>query len=166
MNMRPLLPFSWGQPDNGEDHVQSLHKEIDRVFDEFHRGFGMPALKPGGPGLQTRLSPRLDMAESERMLEVSVELPGVAEQDIDVTIVDDVLTIKGEKKAEREDKGKDYHVIERSYGTFQRSVRLPFDADPQKVRAEFKDGILKIAVDKPSDVETKTQRIPIKSAKS
>jgi HSP20 family protein len=155
--MKSLLPSLWSDADKGDAFV-ALQKEIDRVFSDFGRGFRLPAMAS-----ETRLAPRIDVSETDQALEITAELPGVDEKDIEITLVDDLLTIKGEKKAEAERKEKDYHIVERSYGAFQRSLRLPFDADSGKVEAHFEKGVLKVTVPKPPEVEAKSQKIAIKS---
>lgn len=107
---------------------------------------------------------RIDVAETERAIEVTAELPGVSEKDIDVSLVGDVLTVKAEKKSDHEEKTKDYHLVERSYGTFERSMQLAFKADPTKTEATFDKGVLKLVVHKPAEAQTKTQKIEVKAA--
>jgi HSP20 family protein len=110
------------------------------------------------------LSPKIDIAESKDAIDVTAELPGVDEKDLDVTLANGVLTIRGEKKTERDeqDKDKNWHVVERSYGSFSRAIPLPFDPDPAKVEAKFDKGILHIHLPKPADVAQKQQKIEIK----
>ena len=95
------------------------------------------------------------------MLFRSVELPGVAEKDIDVTLHDRVLGIKGEKRTEKKEEGKSFYFSERSYGTFQRSFRLPEDANDKSIEATFKDGVLNIKIGKTAALEDKAERIKI-----
>ena len=159
MSMRSLLPSLWGHPDE-KDPFHSLQTEIDRVFNDFNRGMRLPGLTEGVAG--ARLAPRINVSETNGTVEVTAELPGVAEEDVDVTLTDDLLTIKGEKKSETEDKQKNYHVVERSYGAFQRSIRLPFEVDPKQVEARFEKGVLKVVLPKPPEVEAKSQKIEIK----
>jgi HSP20 family protein len=162
--MSGLLPSLWGGSDNNGAPLQSLHREIDKVFNDFSRNFGFPGLTPanGEPG--AFFSPSMDVIENDKALEVTTELPGVSEQDIDVTIVDNVLTIRGEKKAEKKEEKDDYRMVERSYGSFKRSLRLPFEVAADKIDAQFKDGILKVVLPKPPEAEAKTQKVVIKSA--
>ena len=159
MSMRSLLPSLWGHPDE-KDPFRSLQTEIDRVFNDFNRGMRLPGLTENATG--ARLAPRIDVSETNGTVEVTAELPGVAEEDVDVTLTDDLLTIKGEKKSETEDTQKNYHVVERSYGAFQRSIRLPFEVDPKQVEARFEKGVLKVVLPKPPEVEAKSQKIEIK----
>ncbi len=103
-------------------------------------------------------TPALDVVETDKAYEITAELAGLTEKDVELSIDDDVLTIKGEKKFESEDKGKNYHRIERRYGEFQRSLRLPKGAKLDDIKAEFADGILKIEIPK---AEKKTKKISI-----
>lgn len=157
--MRSLIPFSWrndtaqkGEP----DPFTAMQREINRVFSEF--GSKEPLSWQG-----SALSPRIDVAETDTAVEVTAELPGLDEKDFDVVLKDDLLTLKGEKKSEREEKNKDYHVVERSFGSFSRSIRLPFNADPEAVKAHFTKGVLKVTVGKPAEAKNKTVKIPIRS---
>jgi HSP20 family protein len=120
----------------GEDPFRSLFQEVQKTFEDFSRR--TPFARFGSD----TLAPKIDVAESKDAIEVTAELPGVDEKDVDVTLADDVLTIRGEKKTARDeqDKDKDWHVVERSYGSFSRAIPLPFDPDPAKVEAKFDKG--------------------------
>jgi len=111
-------------------------------------------------------SPKVDIAESKDAIEVTAELPGVDEKDLDVTLADGMLTVRGEKKSARDeqDKDKNWHVVERSYGSFSRAIPLPFDPDLTKVEAKFDKGVLHIHLPKPAEVAKKQQKIEIKKA--
>ena len=131
----------------------ALQQEIDRVFDGFSTAFGRTAKD---------LAPTMDIAETDKDIEVTVELPGMQEKDVQLNLTDNVLTIRGEKKNEREETKKDYHLIERSYGSFTRSVALPAGVDADQIRAEMTKGVLKIAVTKPAPAQAK--KIDVKAA--
>ena len=105
--------------------------------------------------------PQIDVSESEHEIHVTAELPGLDEKDVEVILTNDMLTIHGEKKAEREQKDRDYHLMERSHGTFSRSLPLPFAADPSQVKAAFRDGVLTITIPKPKEVQEKMHRIEV-----
>ncbi len=157
--MRSLVPFSWATDlfrRDQNDPFAAMQKEINRVFEDFGRG-SLANLSNGD------VSPRIDVAETDSAVEVTAELPGIDEKDIDVVLRDDVLTIKGEKKNEKEERKKDYHLIERSYGSFARSIRLPFEADSEAVKASFAKGVLKVSITKPAEVKDKTVKIPVRS---
>ena len=158
--MRSLVPFSWNTDlfrRNDNDPFAAMQKEINRMFEDFGRG-SLMRLSNGG------VSPQIDVAETDNAIEVTAELPGIDEKDVDVVLRDDLLTIKGEKKSEREEKKKDYHLVERSFGSFSRTVQLPFEADSEAVKANFAKGVLKISIAKPAEVKDKTVKIPVRSA--
>jgi HSP20 family protein len=104
-------------------------------------------------------NPTMDVTETEKTIEVTAELPGVAREDVEIDLRDDILTIRGEKKAENEVKRKERYMLERYYGSFQRSFTLPAPVDPEKVEAEFADGVLKIHMEKSG--RANGRRIPI-----
>ncbi len=162
MKARSLLPSLWHREEGGESPFLALHREIDRVFDEFRRGAPWPTLRLYDGG--ARFAPAMDVFETDKAIEIDAELPGMTEKDIDVSVVDNVLTVKGEKKAEKEEKEADYHMIERSYGAFTRSLTLPFEVNAAKVEAKFDKGVLKITLPKSPEVTAKTHKIKIKSA--
>ncbi|MBL9096821.1 MAG: Hsp20/alpha crystallin family protein [Alphaproteobacteria bacterium] len=158
--MRSLIPFGWNtdvlrRGTAEDDPFLAMQKEVNRLFEDFGRG---SVSRFAG----AEVVPRIDVAETDSAIEVTAELPGIDEKDVDVVLRDDVLTIKGEKKSEREEKKKDYHLVERSYGSFQRSIRLPFEADGETVKASFVKGVLKISVAKPTEVKEKTVKIPVR----
>jgi HSP20 family protein len=158
--MRSLIPFSWNtdiaRRDDG-DPFTAMQREINRMFGEFGRN--LPARFADGD-----VAPRLDVAETDAAIEVTAELAGIDEKDVDVMLRDDVLTIRGEKKSEREEKKTDYHLVERSFGQFSRSIRLPFAADSEAVKASFAKGLLKVTIAKPPAVKDKTVKIQVRSA--
>jgi len=153
------------------DPFHSLRQRIDSLFDEMGNGFfGGSLARANGGSLAARFpfnEPSVDVVETDKSYEVSAELPGVDEKNIEVQIADGVLTLRGEKREEKEeqDEKKNYHLVERSYGSFQRSFALPENVAEDKVTAEFQNGILKIVVPKtaPSKVEEKTRKIEIKA---
>ena len=156
-----LFPSLWNDKTKMEHPLTSLQREIDRVFDDFSRGEHWPFRSlAGGNG---KMMPRIDVSETEKEIEVTAELPGVEEKDIDVRLVNDVLTIKGEKKSEVDKKEKDFHLVERSYGSFERSARLPSEVDPAKVKATFKQGVLRITLQKIHAEKAASQKIAISS---
>ena len=161
MTLKSLLPSLWDK--DSYEPFHSLQREIDRVFNDFSRGGHHPLTSRDGNGAM-RLMPSVDIVETDGTLEVTAELPGVDEADIEVTLSDNVLTIKGEKKAESEKEDKNYHVVERSYGSFQRSLKVPFDASADEISAKFEKGVLKVTLPKPPEVEAKTRKIPVHSA--
>ena len=106
--------------------------------------------------------PAIDVTETDGQIEITAELPGLEEKDVQVNVADNVLTIRGEKKAEKEDKQKDYHVVERSYGSFYRAFELPAGVDADKIKADISKGVLKVTVPKPAPKQAK--KIDVKAA--
>ena len=160
MSKRSLLPSLWPHGENN-DVFRSLHREIDQVFDDFHRGFHLPAwMKSDDNGT---LSPRINVSESDGNIEVTAEMPGVEEKDVSIELVNDTLTIGGEKKTEKEEREKDFHLVERSYGSFKRAIRLPFEADASKAEAKFENGVLTVLLPKPPEEKAKARKIELKS---
>ncbi|MEE9139287.1 MAG: Hsp20/alpha crystallin family protein, partial [Alphaproteobacteria bacterium] len=167
-----LAPLGWPG-----GTLERLHDEIGRLFEDI--GFGWPltpfrrgvfdlepfarferALAPVGAP-----TPRVDITENEKEITVSAELPGLDEKDIGVVLSDDMLTIKGEKREEEEEKRKGYYVMERRYGSFQRSFRLPETVDRDRIDAAFERGILTIHMPKTAKAKTAEKKIKIKAKK-
>jgi HSP20 family protein len=145
------------------DPFLPLRRQISRLFDDFFSSPMFPRM-PMMPPLATAavvVTPQIEVSETDKEIQITAELPGIDPKDVDVTLVDDVLTIRGEKQAQQEDKERDYHLTERSYGTFARYLRLPFHADPQQVRASFKDGVLTLTIPKPEEAQQKVHRIAV-----
>ncbi len=138
------------------DPFRALQRRMDHLFDDFASDYRWPFTNGRGAPM-----PSIDVSETETEMTIEAEVPGVDEKDIDVTLSDNLLTIKGEKKQEKEEKKKDYHLSERTYGSFSRSMTLPFQADPDKIKAAFKDGVLKISLPKPPEVKAKVKKIAI-----
>jgi HSP20 family protein len=145
MALRPLLPFQTRSlaPGAGAlgDPFLALHREMNRMFDDVLRSGG------GSGGLAASMIPvQLDVSETDKEIRITAELPGVAESDVQVELTDDILTIRGEKRLERED--AQHHLRERAYGTFSRSIQLPFVVDPNRLEASYSNGVLAISVPK------------------
>jgi HSP20 family protein len=132
-----------------------IRKEMDRLWDSFLEGRHIRKSEDDREWL-----PSVDVSETKNDLVVRAELPGLESKDIDISMNNGYLTIKGEKKNEREEKDENYHLIERSYGSFSRSVRLPKEVQSDKITASFKNGILKITL--PKSEEAKKKEIKIK----
>jgi HSP20 family protein len=141
------------------DPMFSLRREVDRIFDEFFNGFGSFG---DGAGLSPR--PVVDIADNDKELVITAEIPGLDEKDLDVSLAGDLLTIKGEKKAEHEERNGGAYYVERRYGSFSRSVRLPFQVDDQDVEAKYEKGVLTIRIPKPIEMQKAVRRIPIKAS--
>jgi HSP20 family protein len=158
---RSYLPSLFGR--EGET-LGSLFRDVEKAFEDFSRR--SPFSAPTSFGSDVVMAPRIDVAETKDAIEVTAELPGVEEKDVDLTLADGVLTIRGEKKTERNesDPAKNWHVVERSYGSFSRSIALPFDPDPAKTEAKFEKGVLRVRLAKPPEAAKKQQKIEIKKA--
>ena len=154
---RHFLPDVFGRG-AGTDMFSNLQREIDRVFQDFGRT-GMPMLGDFG---RNAAAMKVNISEQDGALEVTAEMPGCAPEDIDVQLKDGVLTIRGEKKVEKDDKQKDYHVMERSFGMVERSFTLPAEVDAAKVEAAFDNGVLKVTLPKLPAEQSRAQKIAIK----
>jgi HSP20 family protein len=161
---RPAVAARWP--------IVSLHREIDRLFEDFDRGFwGFPMERPTfdmEPLWQRAAAfgalPAVDVSEDEKAYEITAELPGMDEKNIEVKLSNGTLTIKGERTAEREEKKKDYHLQERNYGSFERSFQLPNGVDKNKIEANFDKGILKVSLPKTAEAQKAEKKIAIKTA--
>jgi HSP20 family protein len=162
MAFRDLMPRPKNQElaQTGEsfDPFFTLHREMNRLFDDAFRGFGSFG-RLGSPVMEGRLGwPKIELSESDKALTVSAELPGMTEKDVEVEIANGVLTLKGEKKAERTDNAK--YFSERYYGAFERQIPLEGVAE-DKAEASFRDGVLTITLPKSEEAREKVKRIPI-----
>ena len=127
-----------------------LHRQIDRLFDDFARG-----LAPLAGASGATLIPRIDVAETDKAIEISVELPGLQREDVEIALDDNVLTIRGESQVEEDRDDRNVHVSERVYGAFYRSIELPPGVDPSSIDATMSNGVLKITVPKPANASPK-----------
>jgi HSP20 family protein len=144
------------------DPFGALHREMDRLFEDFSRGQPWRSLWGDGAGMALR--PVVDIDEGDDgTLTVTAELPGIDDKDIEVQVDDSMLTIRGEKRVEREEKKQNRHVSERSYGAFARRIALPFEADPDTVTARFDKGVLTVTVPRPPEAKAKARRIDVTS---
>ena len=132
-----------------------LQREIDRVMGEFARGVGGDAFLP---------APDMDLKETPEQIELTVELPGLKPEDVSVTLEDGVLTVSGEKRGESDETRKGYRMVERRFGAFSRSVRLPAGVVADKVEASLKEGVLKVTA--PRDGVAAARKVPIETAKA
>ena len=145
----------------GSGGFGSLQEEINRLFDDF---WGNAPAATGDGGQPAVFRPRVDLSETDDAFQISAEMPGLTEDEIEVNVTDDVLSVKGEHKAETEKKDERYHVRERSYGAFQRSFRLPANADAEKVSARFENGVLHLTVPKTEQAKARSRKIAIEKA--
>ena len=136
----------------------SLQREINRLFEEaFHPGL---SLFGGTTGEASMMMPRTELRETDKEIRVIAEMPGVAEKEIEVSLDEDILTIRGEKKAERKEERENTYFTERSFGTFQRSLRLPYHVEPDQVKAAFENGVLTVTMPK-NKAQERLHKIPI-----
>lgn len=161
MTMRNLVPFgkkSLLQRRESDNPFELLRREMDSLFDNFFRGFDIEPFEKGVGAF----IPNIDVTENDNEIRVSAELPGMDEKDIDVSLLHDMIIIRGEKKEEREDKGKDFYRTERSYGSFSRSIPLPAEVETDKVEAKFSKGVLTISLPKTAKNVTEKKKITVK----
>ncbi|MBS3649948.1 Hsp20/alpha crystallin family protein [Pseudaminobacter sp. 19-2017] len=149
----------------------SLQREIERLFDDFRPfGWRLPSTRsmfdPDRSGRQSawRLAPAFDVVEKGDCYEITAELPGIDEKDIQVKVSNHMMTIKGEKKEQKEEGEGDYHLSERRFGSFQRSFQLPENIDAEKIEATFSKGILQVKVPKTPEAQHAEKQISIKAA--
>jgi len=158
-----------GQP-SAWSPFAGLHSEIDRLFDEF--SFDWPSISfgrsrheqdrfPFRGGLVLR--PAVDVKESEKTYTIVAELPGLDEDDIEVTVSDGGIAIRGEKTEEKEEKKEDYRLSERRYGSFERCFRLPDGVDAEKIEARMKKGVLTVTLPKTAEAQKKVRKVAVKS---
>jgi len=158
--LMPWMPF------------ESLRREMDRLFDSFDGGFwrqafprSMYGVAPFGRG-ETMLTtaPAVDVTETDKAYEIVAEMPGMDEKNVEVTFANGVLTIKGEKKEDKEETKKDYYVRERTFGSYQRAFQVPDLVDADKIEAAFLKGVLTVKLPKSIEVQKAARKIDVKAA--
>ena len=187
MDIKKLAPWNWFKKENEENgHTVpvkysnkssnryspvtsgGLHNEMERLFDDFFNGFALSPFKSRSfmrEGISgTLLKPSLDLGSTDNEYTVSVEIPGVSEKDVSIELVHDSLIIRGEKKQQKEEKNKNFYRLERSYGSFQRTLSLPEDVNKEKIKADFKNGVLNITIPRMAIPENKVKQIEIEYA--
>ena len=145
---------------------ESLRTQVDRLFRDFETGFLHSPLYRDAENFWRRdlafpVTPAVDIIEKDNAFEITAELPGLDAKNIELSLSDDVLTIKGEKNEEKEEKTKDRYVSERRYGSFRRSVQLPSSVDAGKIEANYKSGVLTVSLPKTAEAQKKQTAIPI-----
>jgi HSP20 family protein len=173
MTLREIVPWRWGglrrwEPNEGpfggfHRQMESLHKELDRLFDDMTSEPARQAFYPQGWG-KDLVMPDIDETEDDKAFHVSIELPGMDEKDVDITLSGRLLTIRGEKKEDEKTKGKDFYRRERNYGAFRRTLELPGEVDASKIEASFKKGLLRIELAKTKEAQEKVKHIAVKAA--
>ena len=186
MDFKKLVPWNWFKKEEEQSgatvpvrHLNhhapadrlihpmaQMQREMDRMFEQFFNGFGMAPSRREGffPGSLTGglLKPTLDIGATEKEYTISIEVPGVAQEDVKIEVVNNTLTIRGEKKQEKEEKEKNFYRMERSYGAFQRLLSLPEDADQDKINATFKNGVLTLTMPRKAVSQEAVKHIEIK----
>jgi HSP20 family protein len=150
MNLRSLVPLR----DRGAPIRMELLGPLDRLLEQFTQAAA------GGTG---KIVPKIDVVENDKTIELTAELPGLEEGDLEISLVDNVLTIHGEKQAEQHRDEQNFHVTERVYGSFYRAIELPAGIDPSQIQASMSNGVLKLVIPKPARSET--QKITVKKGK-
>lgn len=159
MALKPLIPVRRDKNITRTfNPFLSLQREIEDVFNNFTEGW--PTLKM--TGITGDMVPSTDVTENDKEIQITAELPGLEEKDVQINLADNVLTITGEKKADKEEKDKDYRLVERSYGSFARSIELPEGVNPDAIQASIAKGVLTVTVPKPAPAQVK--KIQVKSA--
>jgi HSP20 family protein len=175
MNIRDLIPWSQGRREpwsqnrrdvavrrEGDgDPVQALQQSIDRVFDDFWRTFNLPMLGDWDGGVASAVVPQVDVRETDQEVELVAELPGMDEGDVDVSVSQGMLTIRGEKKSEREEEDEGYVLRERSFGRVERIVPLPEGLDVDSAQATFRNGVLTVKIPKTAETQRAAKRISV-----
>jgi HSP20 family protein len=166
MTINDLIPWKRSQklavrrPE--ADSIFQFNDDMNRMFENFFETpWSLRPFEAFESGFDSFL-PRLDMSETDKDIKVTVELPGTDEKDIQLSLDDNVLTISGEKKSEKQEKSHNFHRMERSYGSFSRQVVLPVDVDENAVSAVFKNGVLNITLPKQQELLSQGKRIPVK----
>ena len=163
MQIKDLIPWARkdGAPDakSSEDNpIAALQREMNHVFENFWNRVGQFEWPWGSDEAKS------DVVETDNAIEVSIELPGMEMKDIEVTVNDDMLTVKGEKKIERQEEKKGYYLSERSYGAIYRTIPLPPGVDGEKAQASFKNGVLTIKLPQTPEAQAKVRKIAVKEA--
>ena len=167
MAIRDLVP--WGRERgvsasrDREDPFSSLHREMNRMFDDFAQSLD---LAPWTGWEAEGFHPRMDVSETDNEVVVTAEMPGLEEKDFELNLTGDLLTLKGEKRHEHEEKEKGaVHRIERGYGSFQRTIQLPCEVEAEKASADYRNGVLTVTLPKAPSAKREVHRIDVKAGK-
>ncbi len=137
--------------------LRDLKREMDRLWNEFFGREALPEI------FETEWVPAVDISETKDAVVVRADVPGIDPKDLEITLTGNLLSIRGEKRQDKEEKGENFYRVERSYGGFVRSVQIPTEVDPEKIEATYKNGVLKITL--PKKAEAKGKQIPVKVEK-
>jgi HSP20 family protein len=171
MDWKKIAPWNWFKDEQAGavpvharhaaagDPVEALRSQIDRVFEDAFRGFG--GVPSGRLWSDPPLRAAVDISEGRKAYKIEAELPGVEEEDVSVEVEGHTLILRGEKRQEREEEDAGYHCVERSYGTVQRVLSLPEDADPDHIEAKFRHGVLRLRVPKLAASAPRGRRVEV-----
>ena len=160
MKIKDMVPTKMRSPLRRREEKNpflSLRQEMNRLFDSSFDDFSIRPFKE----TWERTFPQVNIKENDKEIEVSAELPGMDQKDVDISLYNNVLTIQGEKKQKKEDKEGDYYHMECSYGSFHRDIALSSEVDESKIKADFKNGVLKITLPKKEEARRKAKKIEI-----
>jgi len=187
MDLEKLKPWNWFKHEEGGNgghqipvsheraeglplgrtgSLMSLHRDMDRWFEDAFKSFGSPALQAQNKDtarLPEFFRPQIDISGDANCYQISLDVPGLTESDLSLEVKDDVLTIKGQKEERSENKDKHYYRVERSYGSFQRTLTLPDDANADEIKASLDNGVLKLEIPRRAAVKEDIKRISISS---
>lgn len=160
MDLKSLFPL--GRSAAEGDPFVALRRDMERMLEQFGRGFGVPALAATSAGF---LSPKVNVAETEKGLEITAELPGVKPEEVTLDLENGVLTLKAERREEKEEKdaARQYHLVERAQGSYLRRFALPFEPASDAVEARFDQGVLHVFLPRPPEAAKPVSRIAIKA---
>lgn len=173
MLLKDIAPWRWGglrHPDE-DNHpypsilreIDELHQEMNRIFENFWKSYDSKSVMAHA-WHQDDLLPKVDETEDEQAIHVKVELPGMSEENVDLTLAGGMLTIRGKKEREKEEEQKDFYRKERSFGAFKRVLPIPAEVDESKIEARFEKGVLLIELPKTEESRSKIKHIPVKAA--
>ncbi len=173
MTLREIVPWRWGglrrwEPDEGpfgtmRRQMETLHREMDRMFDEMSSETVRAPFTPTAWGHELTV-PTIDETEDDNAFHESIELPGMDEKDVDIMLSGRLLTIRGTKKEDEKAERKDHYRRERKFGSFRRTLELPGEVDESKIEAFFKKGVLKIGLPRTEEAQNKIKHIDVKAA--
>ncbi|MCP4433026.1 MAG: Hsp20 family protein [Gammaproteobacteria bacterium] len=192
MNLEKLNPWNWFQHEEegvkghaipvtrddsdmhagltGAGSLFRLHRDMDRWFDDALNSFGMPLSRPGLPSsrqpsaaMSNFFRPQIDVSADDNSYEIALDVPDMSESDISVEVKDDMLLIKGQKEDRREDQDKHFYRVERSYGSFQRTLALPGDANADEIKADLEKGVLRLQIPRRETTKQDVRHISISS---
>ena len=155
-NRLPVPVSAERDRDDNTHPLLSLHHEVNRLFDAAFHGFGVPSRGRYGRSLSW---PNLELGETDTQIQITAELPGLDEKDVEIIVEDGALTLRGEKRSEIEDKDRGY--TERSYGRFERRIGLPKEIDRDRANVTFRNGVLTVTLPKTEAANENARRIPV-----